>query len=133
VAPGVEFYAIKVCSAVAGDCSGVAMIQGLEFALDPNSDGDLSDHVDIINMSLGSAYGQPFDDDLSAAVDHATSLGVLTVVSAGNSGDKPYITGSPGVAETALSVAQTHVPSAVLPLMNVLQPALNAGNYEAVF
>jgi subtilisin family serine protease len=133
VAPGVEFYAIKVCSAVAGDCSGVAMIQGLEFALDPNSDGDLSDHVDIVNMSLGSAYGQPFDDDLSAAVDHATSLGVLTVVSAGNSGDKPYITGSPGVAETALSVAQTHVPSAVLPLMNVLQPALNAGNYEAVF
>lgn len=133
VAPGVELYAVKVCSAVAGSCSGVALIQGLEFALDPNSDGDLSDHVDIVNMSLGSDYGQPFDDDLSAAVDRATSLGVLTVVSAGNSGDKPYITGSPGVAETALSVAQTHVPSDFLPLMNVLQPAPDAGNYGTVF
>jgi minor extracellular serine protease Vpr len=110
VAPGVELYAIKVCSAIIGACSGVALIQGLELALDPNSDGDPSDHVDIVNMSLRSVYGQPFDDGLSAAVDHAASLGVLTVVSAGNAGDKPYVTGTPGAAETALSVAQTHVP-----------------------
>ena len=133
VAPGVELYAVKVCPAVIGACSGVALIQGLEFALDPNSDGDLSDHVDIVNMSLSSAYGQPFDDDLSAAVDHATSLGVLTVVSAGNSGDKPYVAGSPGVAETALSVAQTHVPSDFVSLMSVLQPVPDAGDYETVF
>ena len=35
-------------------------------------------------MSLGSDYGQPFDDDLSAAVDNATGFGILTVASAGN-------------------------------------------------
>jgi hypothetical protein len=29
--------------------------------------------MDIVNMSLGSTYGQPFDDDLSAAVDGATA------------------------------------------------------------
>ena len=34
--------------------------------VDPNGDGRIRDHVDIINMSLGSPYGQPFDDDLSA-------------------------------------------------------------------
>ncbi|HZA21743.1 MAG TPA: S8 family serine peptidase, partial [Dehalococcoidia bacterium] len=133
VAPGVELYAIKVCSAIARSCSGVAMIQGLEFALDPNRDGDLSDRVDIINLSLGSSYGHPFEDDLSAAVDNATRLGVLTVAAAGNGGDKPYISGVPAAAETALSVAQTHVPSATVALMNVVQPGPNAGNYEAVF
>ena len=56
----------------------------MEFAVDPDGDGDPSDAVDIINMSLGSDYGQPFDDDLSAAVNGATALDVLTVTSAGN-------------------------------------------------
>ena len=27
--------------------------------MDPNGDGDLSDHLDVINMSLGSSYGRP--------------------------------------------------------------------------
>ena len=40
----------------------------MDFAADPNGDGKFRDRVDIINMSLGSDYGQPFDDDLSAAV-----------------------------------------------------------------
>jgi subtilisin family serine protease len=138
VAPGVELYAVKVCSSVSraasgGGCPNFAIIQGIEFALDPNRDGDLSDRVDIINISIGSGYSQPFDDATSAAVDNATRLGVLTVAIAGNNGDKPYITGSSGSAETALSVAATHAPSATMSLMNVVQPALNAGNYEAVF
>ena len=29
------------------------MIPALDWALDPNGDGDFSDHLDIINMSLG--------------------------------------------------------------------------------
>ena len=83
----------------------------MEFALDPNGDGRIRDRVDIINMSLGSTYGQPFDDDLSLAVDNAAKVGVLTVASAGNSADKQFITGSPAAASSALSVAQTAVPS----------------------
>lgn len=119
VAPGADLYAVKVCSAVATSCSGVALIQGMEFAVDPNGDGDPSDRVDIINMSLGSTYGLAFDDDLSAAVDNASSLGVLTVSSAGNCGDRPWCTGTPSSAPTALSVAQTQVPSAFLPFITV--------------
>jgi subtilisin family serine protease len=133
VAPGVDLYAVKVCSSVSTSCSGIALIQGMEFAADPNGDGKFNDRVDIVNMSLGSPYGQPFDDDLSAAVDYATALGILTVASAGNSSDKPYVTGSPSAATTALSVAQTAVPSAFLPLMQILAPASIAGNYPAVF
>ena len=59
VAPGVDLYAVKVCSSVSTSCSGVALLQGMEFAVDPNGDGDPSDAVDVINMSLGSNYGDP--------------------------------------------------------------------------
>lgn len=128
VAPGVDLYAVKVCSSVSTSCSGVALIQGMEFAVDPNGDGDPSDHVDIINMSLGSVYGQAFDDDLALAVNNATALGVLTVASAGNSSDKPYVTGTPSAALTALSVAQTEMPSANLQFITV-----GANNYPALF
>lgn len=131
VAPAAQLYAVKACSAPATSCSGIALIQSMEFALDPNGDGSLRDRVDIINMSLGSPYGQPFDDDLSAAVDAASKEGVLTVASAGNSADKQFITGSPGAASTALSVAQTEVPSSTLALMTVLTPA--AGDRGVVF
>jgi len=133
VAPGVDLYAVKVCSSVSTSCSGIALIQGMEFAVDPNGDADTSDRVDVINMSLGSQYGQPFDDDLSAAVNQATLLGVLTVASAGNSGDKPYANGTPSSAASALSVAQTSVPSAFLSLMQVTAPASIVGQYPAVF
>ena len=119
VAPGVDLYAVKVCSAVSSSCCGVALIQGMEYAVDPNGDGDTSDRVDVINMSLGRNYGQPFDDDLAVAVDNATAFGVLTVASAGNGSDKPYITGTPAAATTALSVAQTQVPSAALGLLSL--------------
>jgi subtilisin family serine protease len=128
VAPAVDLYAVKVCSAQSTSCSGVALIQGMEFAVDPNGDGKTKDAVDIINMSLGSNWGQPFDDDLSAAVDGASALGVLTVSSAGNGGDRPYVTGSPSSAPTALAVAQTTMPASFLQLLTVADV-----DYPAVF
>ena len=128
VAPGVELYAVKVCSSVSTACSGIALIEGMEFAVSPDGDSDPSDHVDIVNMSLGAIYGQAFDDDLSEAVDNATAVGVLTVAAAGNDSDKPYVTGTPAAAPTALSVAQTQVPSANLQLITV-----DDVDYPAVF
>jgi subtilisin family serine protease len=128
VAPGVDLYAVKVCSSVSTSCSGVALINGMEFAADPNGDGDPGDAVDLVNMSLGSDYGQPFDDDLSAAVEYTTAIGVLTVSSAGNGGDKPYVVGTPSSTASALAVAQTQVPSAALQLITV-----NDVDYPAVF
>lgn len=132
VAPDTKLYAVKVCSVPSSSCSGIALMQGMEFAVDPDGDGDAKDRVDIINMSLGSDYGQPFDDDLSAAVDRATKLGVLTVASAGNGSDKPFITGSPAAAVTALSVAQTAVPSAVVDLMEIVSPAVTPPERGAI-
>lgn len=133
VAPAADLYAVKVCSSVSSVCSGLALIQGMEWAVDPNGDGNFHDRMHLINMSLGASYGQPFDDDLSFAVDNATKVGILTIASAGNSGDKPYATGTPSSADTALSVAQTAVPSARLPLMQITAPASIAGTFPAVF
>jgi subtilisin family serine protease len=132
VAPDVQLYAVKACAVPTSSCSGVALMQAFEWAVDPNGDGDPKDHADIINMSLGSNYGQPFDDDLSAAVDRATKLGAFTVASAGNGSDKPFVTGSPAAAVTALSVAQTAVPSAVVDLMHIDAPAVTPADRGAI-
>jgi hypothetical protein len=91
----------------------------MDHAADPNGDGKTRDRVDIINMSLGRNYGQPFDADFSMAVQGATELGILTVAGADNDGDKPYIVGTPSAAPSALAVAQTQVPSAGLQLLSI--------------
>jgi subtilisin family serine protease len=111
VAPDASIFAVKVCSSITTSCSNIAMLQGLDLALDPNSDDSTADRVDMLNMSIGSQYGQTRDDALGAAVQTLTDAGTLVVASAGNSGDKPYATGTPAASPSALSVAQTAVPS----------------------
>ena len=45
VAPGASLYAVKVCSSVSTACSGVALLQGIEFALDPDGELDAADRA----------------------------------------------------------------------------------------
>jgi minor extracellular serine protease Vpr len=129
VAPGARVLAVKVCSAVSSSCSGVALLQGMDYALDPDGDGSITDAVDVINMSLGTSYGQA-EDDLSEASANAVRSGVVVVTSAGNSADRPYIVGSPSSTTEVISVAQTQVPSArTFPLV-INSPAAIAGTYR---
>jgi minor extracellular serine protease Vpr len=113
VAPGAELLAYKACSAVSTSCSGVAMLMSIEASLDPNGDGSMDDAADIINMSIGASYGQKENATVGATAN-AVKAGVVVTVSAGNSADRPYITGSPSSTPEAISVAQTQVPSAGL-------------------
>ena len=83
-----------------------AVIPALDWALDPNGDGDFSDHLDIVNMSLGSDYG-PVDDPENAVVDELTAHGVLSVISMGNNGDLTDTGGAPGNAVSSLAVASS--------------------------
>jgi subtilisin family serine protease len=134
VAPGVTLYALKVCSSTSSSCSGVALLQAMDFALDPDGDGDLSDAVDVINLSLGTDYGQQ-EDDLSLAVANAVRLGVVVVAAAGNSGDRPYIVSSPSTTPGVISVAETHEPADKRFPLTVNSPAAIAGqirNTESV-
>ncbi|MEI7743149.1 MAG: S8 family serine peptidase, partial [Chloroflexota bacterium] len=133
MAPKANLYAVKVCSSTGSSCSGIALMNAMDWAMDPNGDGSMADHVDVINMSLGSDYGAPYDDDLSMAVEFATkSAGILTVAASGNGGNKPYISGTPAAAPSAISVAQTQVPSAVKFPLVISAPAGIAGTYKNV-
>lgn len=128
VAPGAKLVAVKVCSAISSACNGVALLKGMDFALDPNGDGDTDDAVDVINLSLGSGYGQ-VEDDLSAATANAVKVGVVVVAAAGNDANKPYVVSSPSIAPGVISVAQTALPTAsAIPLV-VNAPASIAGVY----
>ncbi|HZR84314.1 MAG TPA: S8 family serine peptidase [Candidatus Binatia bacterium] len=100
VAPDATLLAYKVLDAY-GNGLESTVIAGIEGAVDPNGDLDTSDHVDVINLSLGGPGGP--DDPGAQAVDGATAAGVLVVAAAGNSGGY-YTVGSPGVARTALTV-----------------------------
>ena len=128
VAPGAKIVAVKVCSAVASSCNGVALLLGMDYALDPNGDMDPADAVDVINLSLGSGYGQ-IEDDLTLATSNAVDMGVIVVASAGNSADRPYIVGSPSVGAGVISVAQTQVPGALAIPAVINAPAAIAGIY----
>ena len=127
VAPGALLYAIRIFGCGGG--TGLTS-QGIEFAVDPDGDGDLSDHLDVINMSLGSAYGG-LSDTSAQASDAAALVGIIVVASQGNAGDTYFIGGSPASAERAISAAasvDSGIPGAVL---KVNAPASIAGNYAA--
>jgi len=137
VAPKAKLYSLRVFG-----CQGSTDVteEAIEWAMDPNNDGDLSDHLDVINMSLGSDFGSEYDTSAVAA-NNAAQAGVVVVASAGNAGDVYYITGSPASARYAISVASSVDSSAVFNGFNVTantapSPLMPVGTYpasEAVF
>jgi subtilisin family serine protease len=128
VAPGAKILAVKTCSSVSTACSGIALLLGMDFSVDPNGDGAIDDAVDVVNLSLGSDYGQR-EDDLSEAAHILSVFGVVVVAAAGNSADKPYIVASPSSTPYAISVAQTQVPTGIGYPLVVNSPAAIAGSY----
>jgi|YNPMSStandDraft_1061717.scaffolds.fasta_scaffold01610_5 subtilisin family serine protease len=74
VAPDVKLYAVKVLDS-GGSGSYSAVIDGIQWAV--------NNKMDVINMSLGSRYG---NDSLKAAIDAAYKSGVVVVCAAGNDG-----------------------------------------------
>jgi hypothetical protein len=103
VAPHARLMAFKVLDRN-GDGLVSDIIAGIEAAVDPDGDGDPSDHVDVINLSLGGPGTA--DDPSSRAVTRAIEAGVVVVVAAGNAGAVATI-GSPGTAPQAITVGAT--------------------------
>jgi len=135
VAPGASLYMIKIFSGCAVDgtasTSNANVIAAIEWATDPNQDGDTSDHADVINMSLGGAFGRDTEAGAQAS-DAAVDVGVIVVASAGNSGNIPYITGAPAAATEAISVAAGNDPGIKLQLLTVANSAGADGDKESV-
>ena len=98
VAPKASLYAIKVFGG-GGLTSSSIVVQALNWAADPNQDGNTSDRLDVVNLSLGSAFGEDGDADPEvAAVERLTRLGCVVVMSAGNGGNAVFKLDSPGTA-----------------------------------
>ncbi|NKE56219.1 S8 family serine peptidase [Lentzea sp. PSKA42] len=102
-APHALLYALKVFG-----CEGGTNLtaQALDWALDPNGDGDFSDRLDVVNLSLGSDFGAADDPD-ALFVRKLVQNGVVVVAAAGNGGDFYDVAGSPGNAAEAISVANS--------------------------
>ena len=106
IAPNVDLFVYSVCNS---GCPGLAQLLALESAMDPDGNGDISDRVDVINMSLGGDYGDIANDAVGLFINQAVKLGTNVVISAGNDGAYPFIVGGPSTTEHALSVgAMTH-------------------------
>ncbi|MFI1016624.1 S8 family serine peptidase [Streptomyces sp. NPDC020965] len=105
MAPQASLYSLKVFG-----CNGLTSTltsKALDYALDPDGDGDFSDKLDIVSLALSSNYNT-VDDPLSLFVRKLARHDVLAVFSAGNGGDLYDVAGSPGsLAPEALTVGST--------------------------
>ncbi|QBB70058.1 DUF11 domain-containing protein [Pseudolysobacter antarcticus] len=126
-APKASLYALRVFG-----CTGSTglTVQGIDWAMDPNGDSDLSDHLDVINMSLGSDFGNELNATALAS-DNAALAGVIVVTSAGNSGDTFFIAGAPGVASRAIATAASLDGGETVGSVKVNSPVGIAGSYIA--
>jgi subtilisin family serine protease len=102
-APMCFLYPLRVFGATG---STNLVTQALDWAVDPNGDGNISDHMDVVNMSLGANTGAADDPDCIAATN-ASLAGIIVCSAAGNAGDSYYIVSSPSVAPYTFSVAAT--------------------------
>lgn len=119
VAPAASLYALKVFGAD-GSTSDEAVIAALEYAADPDADLSFKTQLDVVNLSLGSGYGSAHSL-YNQAITNLSGAGTVVVVSAGNSGDQPYIVGNPGAADETVCVAS----SVDNQNQNVLFPAIS--------
>lgn len=103
VAPDAVLYGIKVFGAE-GSTSDEVVIAGLEYSANPHADLNLEDHLDVVNLSLGSAYGSSHTM-YAEAIKNLSAAGTFVVASAGNEGPNDFITGAPAAVDGAFSVA----------------------------
>ncbi len=103
-APAAKIYPLRVFG-----CAGATnlVVEAIEWSMDPNGDGNFSDHMDVVNMSLGADDGYADDPD-DVAASNAASIGVIICSAAGNAGDTYYVHSSPAAASGTMSCAATY-------------------------
>ena len=82
VAPAAMIMPVKVLNS-SGVGRGTDVAAGINFAVDPNGDGNTDDGADIIILSFGQG---DFDPTVAEAIASAHQQGVLVIASAGNRG-----------------------------------------------
>jgi subtilisin family serine protease len=110
VAPDVTLFAYKVFD-FEGAGEEADLIAAIERTVDPDQNGDPSDHLDIVNLS-GGAFAVD-DDPLARAVENATAAGVLFCVAVGNEGGGYGNIATPAIAPSALAVGASELDDTV--------------------
>jgi len=108
MAPFADLFAIKVFPHTGEGVPESYVLAGMEYAL--NMKLEQGYDVDVISMSLGGPTlfdGRDVEDQL---VDTITSYGITVVAAAGNEGPAPMTVGSPGSANTAITVGAAATP-----------------------
>lgn len=110
VAPGVTFGAYRVFGCTGYTWSDI-MIAAMEMAL--------ADGMDILNMSIGSAFTWPQYPTAMAAT-RLVNMGMVVVASIGNEGSYGlYSAGAPGLGEKVIGVASYDNAFTYLPYFTV--------------
>ena len=105
VAPDAKLIAIRVFGCE-GSATDAVVAAGINEAVKAGAT--------VINMSLGSVFGRADAVD-AVASDNASEAGITVIASAGNEGAGAYVTGSPGAANRAVSVAAIDASSPSFP------------------
>jgi hypothetical protein len=100
VAPEAQIYALKIFGCAG---SSTLLTAAIGRAIDPNGDGNSSDHLDVLVISLGTPFGGADDPD-AIAVDNAVRAGIVVVVAAGDSINTFYSINSPASSQLAIAV-----------------------------
>ncbi len=118
VAPGVVFGAYRVFGN-SGFTTADVMIAAMERAL--------ADGMQVVNMSIGSAFQWPQYPTATAA-DRLVNKGVVVVCSIGNSGANGlYSAGAPGLGKKVIGVASFENTHNTLPFFTVSPDATKIG------
>jgi hypothetical protein len=139
VAPDVTFGAYRVFGCT-GSTTADIMLAAMERAL--------ADDMDVLNMSIGSAFQWP-QYPTAQASNRLVNKGMVVVASIGNSGANGlYSAGAPGLGEKVIGVASfdnTHISALTfnvnpggqqvpyLPLATVPDPPTSGDSAEVVF
>ena len=107
VAPESKFYSIKILDEY-GNGDLETFIAGMQRALDPNNDGNISDHADIISLSIGTETAGDPNDRFCEIVDEIVDAGVVVVIAAGNNGPQTRSITSPGCALNGITVGSVN-------------------------
>lgn len=136
-APQSMILAYRGCSRISSSCEGSALVNSIDsvvkYALGLPNEGQPGANNPtlpegtrfVLNMSLGSGYGNPLTNSLAEASRAAVRAGVTVVASAGNSNNIPFIVGTPSAADTLISVAASQPALLTGPALAVGAP-LNA-------
>ena len=127
MAPAADLFSIKVFPHTGEGVPESYILAGMEYAL--NMKLEQGYDVDVISMSLGGPTvfdGRDVEDQL---VDYITSYGITVVAAAGNEGPAPMTVGSPGSANTAITVGAAATPVQTRVFWDQIYETLGIGYY----